>query len=109
MSLLQDSGRAQNSLKEVLNVLEEHHFFINASKCASMEKEIEYFGHFISVEGVKVDHRKIEVMIDSLLPKENKPDKENKLVNALSQKKGSSLLWIVHEEDEAESMALSGI
>ncbi|XP_040987625.1 uncharacterized protein LOC121235342 [Juglans microcarpa x Juglans regia] len=55
-------------LKIVMKILEEHHFFIKASKCTFMEKEHEYLGHFISGEGVKVDQRKIEVMVDWPLP-----------------------------------------
>ncbi|XP_040996079.1 uncharacterized mitochondrial protein AtMg00860-like [Juglans microcarpa x Juglans regia] len=35
-----------------------------------MEKELEYLGHFISGVGVKVDHRKIEAMVDWTLPKD---------------------------------------
>lgn len=41
-------GQHKLHLKKVLNILEEHHFFINAFKCAFIEKEIEYLGHFIS-------------------------------------------------------------
>ena len=33
-----------------------------------MQKELEYLGHIISGEGVKVDSRKIEVMVDWPLP-----------------------------------------
>ncbi|KAF5475241.1 hypothetical protein F2P56_007070, partial [Juglans regia] len=55
-------------LEVVMKILEEHHFFIKASKCAFMEKELEYLGHFISGEGVKVDQRKIEAMVDWPLP-----------------------------------------
>ncbi|KAF5481396.1 hypothetical protein F2P56_002050 [Juglans regia] len=55
-------------LKIVMKILEEHRFFIKASKCALMEKELEYLGHFISGEGVKVDQRKIEAMVDWPLP-----------------------------------------
>ncbi|XP_042992260.1 uncharacterized protein LOC122318738 [Carya illinoinensis] len=51
-------------LEKVLTILEEHHFFIKTTKCAFMEKELEYLGHFISGDGVKVDHRKIEAMVD---------------------------------------------
>ena len=58
----------KNHLRIVMGILEEHHFFIKASKCAFMEKELEYLGHFISGEGVKVDQRKIEAMVDWPLP-----------------------------------------
>lgn len=51
-------------LKIVIKILEELHFFIKVSKCVFMEKELEYLGHFISGEGVKVNQRKIEAMVD---------------------------------------------
>lgn len=54
----------KSHLKVVMKIFEEHHFFIKASKCAFMEKQLEYLGHFISGEGVKVDQRKIEAMVD---------------------------------------------
>ncbi|XP_042948527.1 uncharacterized protein LOC122281239 [Carya illinoinensis] len=58
----------KSHLRIVMKILEEHHFFIKASKCAFMENELEYLGHFISGEGVKVDQRKIEAMVDWSLP-----------------------------------------
>ncbi|XP_041025417.1 uncharacterized protein LOC121265821 [Juglans microcarpa x Juglans regia] len=36
------------------------------------------------------------------------PGKENKVADALSRRDGSALLWLVHDEDEAHLMALSG-
>lgn len=53
---------------EVLSVFEQHHFFINASKCAFMETELEYLRHFIFRNGVKMDQRKIETITDWPLP-----------------------------------------
>ena len=52
----------------VLTVLEENNFFIKPSKCVFMQKELEYLGHIISHDGVKVDQRKIESMIEWSLP-----------------------------------------
>lgn len=42
-------------LETVLAVLGVHDFYIKASKCTFMETELEYLGHFISRDGVKVD------------------------------------------------------
>ncbi|XP_038979199.1 uncharacterized protein LOC120109538 [Phoenix dactylifera] len=56
-------------LEVVLSILEKHHFYIKPSKCAFAQKELEYLGHIISGEGVKVDQRKIEAMVDWPLPK----------------------------------------
>lgn len=45
-------------LENVLTILEEHHFFIRAAKCAFIEKEIEYLGHFIYGDGIKIDNER---------------------------------------------------
>ena len=55
-------------LELVLGVLEQHHFFIKMSKCDFVQGELEYLGHIISGNGVKVDARKIEAMVDWPLP-----------------------------------------
>ncbi|XP_042942850.1 uncharacterized mitochondrial protein AtMg00860-like [Carya illinoinensis] len=57
-------------LSVVMRILEDYHFFIKVSKCTYIEKELEYLGHFISGEGVKVDQRKIEAMVNWPLPKD---------------------------------------
>ncbi|XP_041020513.1 uncharacterized mitochondrial protein AtMg00860-like [Juglans microcarpa x Juglans regia] len=57
-------------LKIVMMILEEHHFFIKTSKCAFIEKELEYIGHFILGERVRVDQGKIEALVDWPLPKD---------------------------------------
>ncbi|XP_038977863.1 uncharacterized protein LOC120108346 [Phoenix dactylifera] len=59
----------EEHLGVVLRLLEKHHFYIKASKCAFAQPELEYLGHFISGEGVRVDQRKIEAMVDWPLPK----------------------------------------
>ena len=38
-------------------------------KCFFGVNEVEYLGHIISYEGVKVDHNKIKVMMDWTIPK----------------------------------------
>ena len=55
-------------LQVVLGLLEQHHFFIKLSKCEFVQRELEYLGHIISGEGVKVDPKKIEAMVDWPLP-----------------------------------------
>ncbi|XP_038977292.1 uncharacterized mitochondrial protein AtMg00860-like [Phoenix dactylifera] len=54
----------------VLRTLEEYHFFIKPSKCAFVQTELDYLGHVVSGDGVRVDIRKIEVMTDWPLPKD---------------------------------------
>lgn len=58
----------KSHLKTILIVLEEHYFFIKALKYSFIETKIEYLGHLISGDGVKVNQRKIEVMVDWSLP-----------------------------------------
>lgn len=49
-------------LEQVLTVLEEHQFYAKKSKCTFEKEEVEYLGHMISKEGVKVDPSKIKAI-----------------------------------------------
>jgi len=49
-------------LIHVLGVLRNHTLFVKLSKCAFSQTQIDYLGHVMSREGVKVDHNKIQVM-----------------------------------------------
>ena len=51
-------------LKIVLKLLEEHHFYIKLSKCEFVQLELEYLGHLIYRDGVKVDPHNIEAMVE---------------------------------------------
>lgn len=51
-----------NHLKVVLKILSKHKFFVKPSKCVFGAREVEYLGHIISHEVVRVDNRKIEAM-----------------------------------------------
>ncbi|KAL5838392.1 hypothetical protein ACOSQ3_015561 [Xanthoceras sorbifolium] len=57
-------------LEVVLEILGHHQFYIKMSKCEFVKEELEYLGHFISMNGVRVDPRKIEAMVDWPLPKD---------------------------------------
>ncbi|CAA0840369.1 Uncharacterized mitochondrial protein AtMg00860, partial [Striga hermonthica] len=50
-------------LRVVLEILAANSFYIKPSKCSFAQEVVEYLGHFISHEGVKVDPGKIEVMV----------------------------------------------
>ncbi|CAA0831446.1 Uncharacterized mitochondrial protein AtMg00860, partial [Striga hermonthica] len=50
-------------LRVVLKILAANSFYIKPSKCSFAQKVVEYLGHFISHDGVKVDPRKIEAMV----------------------------------------------
>jgi hypothetical protein len=50
-------------LREVLQVLRVHKFFVNLSKCAFAQAELEYLGHIISGARVATDPRKTLAMV----------------------------------------------
>jgi hypothetical protein len=53
----------------VLQLLEEKQLYANPSKCAFGVQEVEYLGHIVSHEGVKVDPNKIKAMREWPIPK----------------------------------------
>jgi hypothetical protein len=53
----------------VLQLLEEKQIYAKPSKCAYGVQEVEYLGHIVSHEGVKVDPNKIKSMREWLIPK----------------------------------------
>ena len=53
----------------VLQLLEAEQLYAKPSKCFFMVQEVEYLGHIVSDEGVKVDPNKIKAMMDWLIPK----------------------------------------
>ena len=48
----------------VLQLLKEKQLYSKPSKCLFGVKEVEYLGHIVSNEGVKVDHNNIKAMMD---------------------------------------------
>ncbi|XP_019054354.1 PREDICTED: uncharacterized protein LOC109115147 [Nelumbo nucifera] len=52
-----------NNLRSVFSLLHQHQFYAKFSKCSFGHPEIEYFGHFLSTNGVKADPRKIHAML----------------------------------------------
>jgi hypothetical protein len=48
----------------VLKLLEEKQLYMNPFKCAYGVQEVEYLGHIIFHEGVKVDPNKIRVVVE---------------------------------------------
>jgi hypothetical protein len=53
----------------VLELLKEQQLYAKPSKCFFGVKEVEYLGHIVSHEGVKVDPNKIKDMMDWTIPK----------------------------------------
>ena len=56
-------------MEAVLSVLEKNQFYAKLSKCTFGQKEVEYLGHVISREGVKVDPNKIKTIREWPRPK----------------------------------------
>jgi hypothetical protein len=56
-------------VEAVLSRLKQHQFYAQESKCNFAMKEIEFFGHIVSGEGIKVDPRKVQVVQDWPVPK----------------------------------------
>jgi hypothetical protein len=54
---------------KVIQLLKEQQLYVKPSKCFFGVKEVEYLGHIISHEGVKVDPNNIKAMIDWSIPK----------------------------------------
>jgi hypothetical protein len=53
----------------VLHLLKEKQLYVKKSKCFFWVKEVEYLGHIVSHEGVKVYPNKIKAMMDWPIPK----------------------------------------
>jgi hypothetical protein len=54
---------------KALQLLKEQQLYAKPSKCFFGVKEVEYLGHIVSHEGVKVDPNKIKAMMDWPIPK----------------------------------------
>jgi hypothetical protein len=54
---------------KVLQLLKEQQLYAKPSKCLFGVKEVEYLGHIVSHEGVKVDPNKIKAMMHWPIPK----------------------------------------
>ena len=53
----------------VLQLLKEQQLYAKPYICFFEVKEVEYLGHIVSLEGVKVDPNKIKAMMDWMIPK----------------------------------------
>ena len=56
-------------MDNVFQILREHNFHLKPSKCEFGRRELEYLGHYISEQGIRVDDRKIKAMTSWPLPK----------------------------------------
>jgi hypothetical protein len=53
----------------VLHILSQHQLFLKQYKCAFLASEVEYLGHLVGKDGVRVDPKNIEAMQDWPHPK----------------------------------------
>jgi hypothetical protein len=49
-------------VNQVLHILSQHQLFLKQSKCSFSTLEIEYLGHLVGKDGIRVDPKKIEAM-----------------------------------------------
>ncbi|KAA3481547.1 DNA/RNA polymerases superfamily protein [Gossypium australe] len=56
-------------LRVVLQILREKQLYAKFSKCEFWLKEVTFLGHVVAAEGIRVDPRKIEAVLDWKLPK----------------------------------------
>lgn len=49
-------------IKQVLEILQHHQFFVKLSKCFFAQQELRYLGHVISASGVSTDPRKVQII-----------------------------------------------
>jgi hypothetical protein len=50
-------------VKQTFKILKEHQFYVKASKCVFDKQELEYLGHIVTSQCVKVDDSKIAAMV----------------------------------------------
>jgi hypothetical protein len=58
-----------NHVDQFLCLLSQHQLFLKQSKCAFGASEVEYLGHLVGKDGIRVDPKKIEAMQDWPHPK----------------------------------------
>jgi hypothetical protein len=49
-------------LREVLEILRKHKLYAKLKKCEFFKEQVEYLGHVVSAQGIKVDPYKIEAI-----------------------------------------------
>ena len=56
-------------IEEVLRKMEENDLFVKPKKCVWKTKEVEFLGVIIGLDGVRMEKKKVQEVIDWLVPK----------------------------------------
>jgi hypothetical protein len=51
-------------VRQVLNILEQHHYLVKLKKCDFFKTEVTYLGHVVSKDGIKPDPKKVQAVKD---------------------------------------------
>ncbi len=55
-------------VRQVLEVLEQHHYLLKLKKCDFFKKELLYLGHVISSDGIRPDPKKVQAILNYPVP-----------------------------------------
>ena len=58
----------ERHLRMILQVLREHQLYAKLSKCEFWLRSLTFLGHVVSIQGVEVDSKKIEIVMNLLRP-----------------------------------------
>ena len=58
----QNEEEHRKHLEEVLSLVQKEKLYCKLSKCSFLQKELEYLGHIVSSDGIKVNPKKIEAV-----------------------------------------------
>ena len=66
---LDDIVKHYSHLNIVLHLLREHQLYANLSKCKFVQRELQFLGHIVGGQGLRVDPKKVSVVKDWPVPK----------------------------------------
>ncbi|KAJ9555800.1 hypothetical protein OSB04_010414 [Centaurea solstitialis] len=90
-----DEAEHERHLREVLNVLRGEKLYAKFSKCEFWLHEVQFLGHVVSRDGIKVDPAKIEAMMNF-----------SKIASSLTvlTKKNAKFLWTDKQEEAFQTL-----
>lgn len=60
----------EKHLEQVLNLYKENELYINPEKSSFFQNQVEYLGHIVSDNGIRVDPKRFECIVNSHTPKD---------------------------------------